>query len=72
MSAKSLYLTCVWCEPHNWDTLDVAVDVPDEAGYYVFTNYAGLLLPPPPDGRVLYVGMARRSTSPQQAPRRPH
>jgi hypothetical protein len=55
------HLSCVWSEPHNWDTLNANIDVPDEPGYYAFTDYADILQPSANDKNVLYVGIATQS-----------
>ena len=52
---------CPWVAPHDWDTLDVRATVPDEPGYYVFTNHAEQLLASGAEKNVLYIGMAARS-----------
>ncbi len=54
------HLSCAWSEPRPWDSLAVA-DVPDEPGYYVFTNYPDALQPSDGIRDVLYVGIASRS-----------
>lgn len=55
------HLTCVWGNPHEWETLNPNPDVPDEPGYYAFTDHAGPLQPSMPNAYVLYVGIATRS-----------
>ena len=52
--------SCAWGEPHNWDTLKVG-NVPDEPGYYAFTNYPEKLQPSNGEKQVLYIGIATRS-----------
>lgn len=56
----SPHLTCVWSEPVDWDVLTTPA-VPDEPGYYAFTDHNGVLLPTPPGKNVLYVGIATQS-----------
>ena len=53
------HLSCVWSEPHDWDTLKMK-DVPDKPGYYAFTDHPGPLQPSVPGKSVLYVGIASR------------
>jgi hypothetical protein len=55
------HLSCVWSDPRNWDTLNASIDVPDEPGYYAFTNYPDKLQPSAHDKQVLYVGIATQS-----------
>lgn len=55
------HLSCVWSDPYNWDALNANVDVPDEPGYYAFTDHAGALQPSVPGKSVLYVGIATQS-----------
>jgi hypothetical protein len=55
------HLSCVWSDPRNWDTLNVNIDVPDEPGYYAFTDYPDALQPTTQNKRVLYVGIASQS-----------
>lgn len=45
---------------HDWDTIQIS-QVPDEPGYYAFTDFAGPMSTPPPGKSVLYVGMATKS-----------
>lgn len=45
---------------YDWDTLQLTA-VPDEPGYYAFTDYAGPLMPTPQGKNVLYIGMATKS-----------
>jgi len=54
------HLSCVWDVPHDWDSLTTAT-VPDEPGYYAFTDHNGLLSPTPAGKSVLYVGIATQS-----------
>jgi hypothetical protein len=55
------HLSCVWSAPHDWDALRPNIDVPDEPGYYAFTDHAGPLHPSTPNSQVLYVGIATQS-----------
>ena len=55
------HLSCVWSDPCNWDALNPDADVPDEPGYYAFTDYPDELQPSRDDKRVLYVGIATQS-----------
>lgn len=52
------HLTCSWGDPHIWETLNPNRDVPNEPGYYAFTDHAGPLRPSMPNSQVLYVGIA--------------
>lgn len=54
------HLTCVWSDPVDWDSLSTA-SVPDEPGYYAFTNHNGNLFSAPAGKSVLYVGIATQS-----------
>lgn len=54
------HLSCVWGEPHDWDRLAVGI-VPDEPGFYAFTNHTDTLQPTVPGKTVLYVGIATQS-----------
>ena len=51
------HLSCTWGDPHDWDTLNI-INVPDEPGYYAFTNHADALQPSAAGKSVLYVGIA--------------
>jgi hypothetical protein len=54
--------SCRWEAPVDWDTLNVNVQVPDEPGFYAFTDHAGVpLQPSQPGKKVLYVGIATGS-----------
>lgn len=55
------HLSCIWSDPRNWDTLNASVDVPDEPGYYAFTDHPDKLQQAGPDRHVLYVGIATQS-----------
>ncbi len=55
------HLSCVWSDPFNWDTLNPTLDVPNEPGYYAFTDYDDKLQPSTNDKNVLYIGIATRS-----------
>jgi len=55
------HLSCVWSDPCNWDTLNASIDVPNEPGYYAFTDYPDKLQPSAHDKHVLYVGIATQS-----------
>jgi hypothetical protein len=54
------HISCVWNDPRDWDSLNAA-DVPDEPGYYAFTNYTEKLQPSSGTKEVLYVGIAAQS-----------
>src|SRR5688572_16605455 len=55
------HLTCRWEKPVDWDLLDI-LSVPDEPGFYVFTDYGEAMLQPTLGGQsVLYVGIATGS-----------
>ena len=55
------HLTCRWEKPVDWDLLDVP-NVPNEPGFYAFTDYGDEALQPTPAGKsVLYVGIATGS-----------
>ena len=58
---RSPHLSCVWSDPLVWDTLNPLVDVPDEPGYYAFTDYPDRLQPSAGNKQVLYVGIATNS-----------
>ncbi|MDD2759601.1 MAG: hypothetical protein PHH11_04845 [Methylomonas sp.] len=55
------HLSCVWSAPYNWDTLNVTVDIPNEPGYYAFTDHSEILQPSTSEKNVLYVGIATSS-----------
>ena len=55
------HLSCVWSNPLDWDAVNANIDVPDEPGYYAFTDHAGSLQPSMPGKSVLYVGIATQS-----------
>jgi hypothetical protein len=55
------HLTCAWGDPHDWDRLRPNMDVPDEPGFYAFTNHAGPLQPSAGPNQVLYIGIATQS-----------
>lgn len=54
------HLTCVWSEPTDWDALTTSM-VPDDPGYYAFTDHNGPLSPTAGNRSVLYVGIATQS-----------
>jgi hypothetical protein len=55
------HLSCTWEKPVDWDALD-SQEVPDEPGFYAFTDYGEDALQPTPAGKsVLYVGIATGS-----------
>jgi hypothetical protein len=55
------HLTCRWEKPVDWDLLDVP-NVPNEPGFYAFTDYGDEALQPTPAGKsVMYVGIATGS-----------
>ncbi len=55
------HLTCQWADPTDWETLDIA-NVPNEPGYYAFTDYSDKPLQPTAAGNsVLYIGIATGS-----------
>jgi hypothetical protein len=55
------HLTCHWEAPVDWETLRPG-DVPNEPGFYVFTDYGDAVLQPTPTQKgVLYVGIATGS-----------
>jgi hypothetical protein len=55
------HLTCHWENPVDWDTLDVPL-VPNDPGYYAFTDHGDTPLQPTAAGKsVLYVGIATGS-----------
>lgn len=60
-SNNNPHLSCVWGNPYDWDALNVNVDVPDEPGFYAFTDHAGPLQPSAGGKNVLYVGIATQS-----------
>lgn len=54
------HLSCVWSAPFDWDGLNIA-SVPDEPGFYAFTDHADVLQPSVTGRTVLYVGIATQS-----------
>ena len=54
------HLSCQWSVPCDWDGLTTA-SVPDEPGYYAFTDHNGPLNPTGGGNNVLYVGIATQS-----------
>lgn len=61
MNNQFPHLSCVWGDQHDWDTLNPNVDVPNEPGFYAFTDHPGPLQPSVPGKSVLYVGIATQS-----------
>lgn len=61
MSDKFPHLACVWGEPYNWDSLNVQLQVPDEPGFYAFTDHSDPLQASVPGKQVLYIGIATQS-----------
>ncbi len=55
------HLTCEWDAPIDWDELTVG-DIPDEPGFYAFTDFSGAnIYSVPKGGSVLYIGIATGS-----------
>ena len=54
------HLSCVWNAPVDWDALNVS-NVPDEPGFYAFTDHRDVLQPSVTGRTVLYGGIATQS-----------
>lgn len=55
------HLSCVWGDPHDWDSLSAST-VPNEPGFYAFTDHPNAMQATSgPGQRVLYVGIATDS-----------
>ena len=54
------HLSCLWGDPHDWDLLSAAT-VPNDPGFYAFTNHADVLQAAATGKKVLYIGIATQS-----------
>lgn len=61
MSDQFPHLSCVWSDPFDWDGVNANLQVPDEPGFYAFTDHAGPLQVSVPGKQVLYIGIATQS-----------
>ncbi len=55
------HLSCRWTKALSWDAVNPNQHVPDEPGFYIFTNYPGELQPPTGQKQILYIGVAAQS-----------